>query len=92
MKLKKYLTESLSSKSKRELLSIIHNLPKGKSKLSIDGNDVEVSGDGKSATFKYPSNAALITMSLVDIIDTIPGRTFDYKDKGGKTNFIVKGI
>ena len=88
MKLKQYLTEAIDSKTRRQILQSIDMFPKGKTKI---GN-IEVKGDGKSVTFTYPIDDIEVTSTLAGIVDSIPGRSFDYKDKGGKITFIVKGI
>lgn len=92
MKFEKYLNEAIDVKSRRKFITIIDNFPKGKMKVDVDGNEVNISGDGKSVSFTYPDDAAEITSALVNIVDSIPSRSFDYKDKNGKITFIVKGI
>lgn len=88
MKIREYLTEAVDSKTRRQLLMSIDQMPKGKTKI---GN-IEVKGDGNSVTFTYPIDDIEITSILAGIVDSIPGRSFDYKDKGSKITFIVREI
>lgn len=92
MKFEKYLNEAIDVKTRRKFLMSIDHFPKGKIKIDVDGNDVEVKGDGKSVSFTYPEDAAEITSALVNIVDSIPSRNFDYNDKNGKITFMVKGM
>ena len=88
MKFKKYLTEAVDIKTKRQILQSIDHFPKGKMNIG----DIEISGDGKSVKFTYPVKNFDLTKTLADIVDSIPSRSFDYSDKGGKITFIVKGM
>ena len=92
MKFEKYLNEAIDSKSRRQFLMSIDNFPKGKMKMKVNGNDVDIKGDGKSVSFTYPEDAIEITSALVSIVDSIQARSFDYNDKNKKITFIVKGM
>jgi len=87
---KKYLKEAIDSKSRRKIISIIHNFTKGKTKLDILGNVIEINGNNESIIFTYSNNNVEITKFLVDIVDSIPSRNFSYNDKNGKITFIIK--
>lgn len=88
MKIRDYLTEGIDSKTRRQLLMSIDQMPKGKTKIS----GIEVKGDGKSVSFTFPQDDIEITSALVNIVDSIPSRSFDYKNKGDKIVFTVKGM
>ena len=88
MKIREYLIEGIDSKTRRFILQSIDHFPKGSSKMG----DIEVKGDGKSVKFIYPQKNFDLTQTLVDIVDSIPSRSFDYSDKSGKITFIVKGM